>query len=154
MRLLTELMVASRRCRPQLVAGRGCSLVACGFPGAVVWQLCSTLMQLSCLLQVRTLFAGLAIKPGGVHVVVGPEAAAVSAAGLPMAAAGCTFVEFASPGDALRALVSKQCCLQRPRRTCEQRACVCHAECPPPECSEVLFTACDGSAGSTDADPV
>jgi hypothetical protein len=57
------------------------------------------------LLQVRTLFAGLAIKPGGVHTVVGPEAATVSAAGLPMMAAGCIFVEFASPGDALKALV-------------------------------------------------
>ena len=58
------------------------------------------------LLQVRTLFAGLAIKPGGVHTVVGPEAAAVGAAGLPTMASGCAFVEFASPGDALKALAS------------------------------------------------
>jgi hypothetical protein len=56
-------------------------------------------------MQVRTLFAGLAIKPGGVRLGVGPEAAAAGGAALPVIAASCTFVEFATPADALKALV-------------------------------------------------
>lgn len=66
-------------------------------------------MSVPCpFLQVRALFGGLAIKPGGVHLVVGAEAsAAAGGMALPAVTASSAFVEFATPAEALKALVRR-----------------------------------------------
>lgn len=67
-----------------------------------------------CNTQLRQCFGALAIKPGGIHLVVGAEAQAAGSSGssgaaaLSAVAAGSAFIEFASPSEALKALVRLQ----------------------------------------------